>query len=168
MGAITMVGIRMCIILAVALAFCRGEEKSRVDSAQVKSILIVMGDSDFELDVIDIVQEELEFRGYRIKKSDIDFFKDEQITLYEAVVILNAVKQKKLKSPVQKYLEGVKDGEWETIVIVTTVGNNQLSQQDSRVHAISSASIDYKAEVVANNVLHRIEQILQKSMREKE
>jgi len=145
-----------------ALVFCCSGFWGRSDSGHAKIVLIANGGTEYENAVTAILREKLASKHITTKIVNIAAVGAEDARAFDAILLMNAVKEDTLTSEVRDLLRRTPTGEsgpWPYVIASTVTGRNWLSK-DSNVDAITAATKVTQARNVATQLYGRIRSIL--------
>lgn len=142
------------------------------DSSQIEkpkppkdNILIAKGESGFEYHVVDIIEKHFKNMGCQVKVIDIESFASQDLSIYKAILLLNAIKEGKLPPYIRKGMRRIDRQQKPDVFISTIAGENWLERK-SKVDAVTGASNKEDAQPLAEKIITRLETILEAKPKE--
>jgi len=114
-------------------------------------VLVAMGGSYLEKEVLKIVQDSLLSQNMTVKVVDLDAIKYEDPNQYQATLIFGAIEAKHLREPVPGYVSSLNKGK--SRIMVSTIYGEPWSKNNSSVDAVTAATASLQPEKVAANIL---------------
>ncbi|MFP4476907.1 MAG: hypothetical protein ACLFOY_15210 [Desulfatibacillaceae bacterium] len=157
--------IAVACVVAAFLAGCAARGTIGVVSepeGAEKSVLIASQGSRFKGLVVDRVSSELLDRGIAVRAIPLVRLRDVDATRYDAVLLVNTVTRWSLNHRVTRFLDEYPDRN--RVVILSTAGDPEW--RAGIPDAITSASGPENAGAVANDLVARIDRILETRIRD--
>lgn len=125
-----------------------------------KKILIASRKSEFKSRVVSRVRDAFHNKNAYIKVIGIEKLENEDANQYSAVVLLNTAMGWKADRKVESFL--VRFGKLNKIIVLTTSGGGDVfaDTKNRQIDAISSASTKDEVEDVSNNIISKINALI--------
>ncbi|OGJ90526.1 MAG: hypothetical protein A2268_03585 [Candidatus Raymondbacteria bacterium RifOxyA12_full_50_37] len=128
-----------------------------------RTVLIAMGHTEYEDSMANHMRAVLEQRRIVVKVVSIDTVDMENPGVYDAIVMMHAIKENMMKPEVQNFLRNTPTGQkgpWPYVIISTVSGQDWISS-DSQLDGVSAATRNMQVKNVATLILGRVDAILE-------
>jgi len=125
-----------------------------------KKVLVASRESEFKKEIVQKIKDNLSNRSVYIKIIGIENLKNEDANQYSAVVVLNTAMGWKADRKVESFL--TRFGNLKTIIVLTTSdGADVLADtEDRQIDAIASASTKNEVNNISNNIISKINTLI--------
>jgi hypothetical protein len=151
------------VLVVLALAFCgcavravRTTEWGDLNAE--RRVLIATQTSEFKEAVVARIVEGLKEDLYYVKVIDLKALKGEPATEYDAIVVVNTCKAWSMSRGASRFVKNFE--EREKVVLLTTAGGGDWMPKLGGLDAITSASKSNKVEPLANEIVGKVQKIL--------
>ena len=144
-------------------------QTSLQEDAEVKErdkILIAKGESGLEYNVVEIIKKHFQDNAYEVQVMDIKSIGKPDFSHYKAVLMLNAIHKDKLPRQIRKSVKRIEDSKelLKPYLFISTISGENWLEKETSVDAITSASSEVDAAVIAERIIEKLEKVLEANL----
>ena len=129
-------------------------------------ILIAKGESGLEYNVVEIIKKHFQGKDYNVQVEDIKSIGKFDINHYKAVLMLHAIHKDKLPRQIRKSVKRAEDSKelLKPYLFISTIAGENWLERETSVDAITSASSEVDAAVIAERIIEKLEKVLEANL----
>ena len=146
----------------VITTFPQTAQQENVEVKEPDKILIAKGESGLEYNVVEIIKKHFQDNAYEVQAMDIKSIGKPDFSHYKAVLMLNAIHKDKLPRQIRKSVKRVEDSKelLKPYLFVSTIAGENWLEKKTSVDAITSASSEVDAAVIAERIIEKLEKVI--------